>query len=209
MRNAGESVCVLVESFSESIDGELTRDEIRTISANVLQVIDAVIRPVVMGDTIKFVCHIKVSVEKENVLNYIKANSKTQIDDATRRIKELEEENRRIREENERIKNQFKTADAAERKRLNEEIKLNEKKFTALQYTEQGENYYTKRQYNKAIEALNKAIEIAPKLQLSWSSLGYVYLSAGNKSKAEESFNKTVGLLREQLKFIPKTHWLG
>lgn len=194
LRNASERVCVLVESFSEVIDGELNQDEIRTISANVLKVISSTVRPAVVGETVKYICHITVSVEKENVLNYINQNSKGDIEDATRRIRELEEENKRIREENERIKKEFKTANETERKRLNEEIKRNERQFTALQYTEQGEAYYAKRNYSKAVETLNKAIEINPDYPNAWAWLGAVYNDFGNTDKAIECNDKAIAL---------------
>ncbi len=41
MRVAGEQVCVFVESLSEVKNGKLTRDDIRKVSANVLEVISS------------------------------------------------------------------------------------------------------------------------------------------------------------------------
>lgn len=192
LRNASESVCVLVESFSEMIKGNLTRDEIRTVSANVLQVISASTKPVVVGETIKYVCHIIVSVEKENVLNYIQSNSKAQIDNSTRRIKELEAENARVNAELAELKQRYQNASQSERVEINTAIKRNEKQFTALQYTEQGATFYDKREYNKAIEVLNKALEINPEYSNAWSWLGAVYNDLGDTGKAIECNNKAI-----------------
>ena len=194
LRNAGETACVLVETFAESIDGELTRDEIRTISANVLRVISAPIRPVVVGDVIKFVCHITVEVEKENVLNYINSNSKMQIDESMRRIKELEAENARINEELAALKKRAAGASESERLEINTAIKRNEKEFTALQYTEQGSAFYDKREYNKAVEVLNKAIELNPEYSNAWAWLGAVCNDLGNTDKAIGYNQKAIAL---------------
>lgn len=193
MRNASEKICVWVESFSEAIDGELTRDEIRTISAAVLEVLSSHIQPTVEGETVKYICHIIVTVEKDNVLNYIH-NGKGQIDEATRRNKELEEENARIKAELKELKERYALASADERTEIKKAVKRNEEKFTALQYTEQDEKYYTKRDYKKAIEALQKALELNPDYANAWAWLAAVYNDFGNSDKAIAYNEKAIAL---------------
>lgn len=108
VRVAGEQACLFVESLSEVKNGKLTRDEIRTVSAAVLEVINSAISLVPSGESIKFVCHITVTVDTDSVMIEIN-KGRDKLDAQVRRIKELEEENDRIRAENERIKNEYKT----------------------------------------------------------------------------------------------------
>ena len=116
MRIASESVCVFVEAFAESIDGELTREQIRTVSAAVLEVLKEDFDPVVEGKTIKFIYHVTVIVDKDNVLEYIR-NNLNQIDAQTRQMQEVLAENARLKEEIQRLKRDYKNANETERKR--------------------------------------------------------------------------------------------
>lgn len=119
----------------------------------------------IVGDSsVKFICHVTVSVERSNVLDYIRQNSKGQLDDSAQRIKKLEEDYARVSAELAEYKRRYQTATQTERAEINTAIKRNEKEFTALQYTEQGAAFYDKREYKKAVEALNKALEINPRL---------------------------------------------
>ena len=156
--------------------------------------ISANIRPEVSGESIKFVCHIIVSVEKENVLEYIQNNSKSDLDEATRRIKELEAENARIREENERIKREFKTADETERKRLNEEFKRNERDFTVTDLLEKATALIQKRDYDGAEKLILQAIQIDPKNAMAWQRRADLCGSQGDLKKAVEYLNKAIEL---------------
>ena len=183
-RAASEQACTFVESLSEIKDNQLTRDEIRTISATILQVVqDPISVEVINQDIIQYHCHIKVLVDTDNVQSQL-YQGRDKLEEATQRIKELEEDKARLNAELAELKAKYKVASVAERKIISKEFKLNEEKFSALQLTEKGEECYNKRDYNGAIEALNKAIEIDPNYANAWAWLGAVYNDFGNSEKA-------------------------
>ena len=191
LRKAGESVCVLVETFAESIDGELTRDEIRTISAAVLKVLDSHVRPTVEGETVKFICHVIVTVERDNVLDYIRQN-KGQLGVQTRQMQEVLAENERLKAEIERLKSEFKTANETDRKRLKEEVKKNERDFEVADLLEQATALIYRRDYDGAEQFIRQALKIEPKNAMAWNRLGTVYNSRSNYNKAVECLDKAV-----------------
>lgn len=191
IRVAGEQACVFVESLSEVKNGKLTRDEVRTVSANVLEVISAPIRLEPSGDSIKFVCHITVTVDTDNVLLQLKQD-RGKLDEQSRRIKELEEENARIRAEIERIKNDYKTADETERTRLREEVKKNERDFEVADLLEKATALMHKRDFDGAEKFILQAIQIAPKNAMAWNKRGDIYGSKSDYKKAVEYLNKAI-----------------
>lgn len=198
-RAASEQACVYVETLSVVKDNQLTQDEIRTISATVLQVIKDPISIEIINnaenkdDIIQFCCHITVIVDTENVQAQID-KGRDKLDEAVQRIKELEEANQRLMAENKSLKERYKVADESERKEISQQFKLNEEKFTALQLTEQVEKCYTQRNYTGAIDALTKAIEIDPNYSNAWAWLAAVYNDFGNTSKAMELNLKAIDL---------------
>ena len=171
MRIAGESVCVFVEAFAESIDGELTREQIRTVSAAVLDYLKEDFDPVVEGKTIKFIYHVTVIVDKDNILEYIR-NNLNQIDTQTRQMQEVLAENARLKEEIQRLKRNYKNANETERKRLSEEVKKNERDFEVNDLPEQATTLMYKRDYNSAEKFIRQALQIEPKNAMAWNRLG-------------------------------------
>ena len=192
MRIASESVCVFVEAFAESVDGELTRDQIRTVSAAVLEVLKEDFEPVVEGKTIKFVYHVTVVVDKDNVLEYIRNNSISQIDTQTRQMQEVLAENERLKLEIERLKSASKTANETERKILKEEVKKNERDFEVNDLLEQATSLMHRRNYNDAEKLIRQALDIDPKNAMAWYRLGDIYGSRSDYKKAIESLNKAI-----------------
>ena len=67
-RAAIEQAGICVESLSDGKMSKLTKDEIRTISANVLEVQEAEVTSEALGGTtIQYHCHIKARVDTSNI----------------------------------------------------------------------------------------------------------------------------------------------
>lgn len=66
-RRASEEAALYLESTSEEKLGYLTRDEIRVVTAQILEVKDVKITPQVIGDTIRYNCHVVVVVDTDNI----------------------------------------------------------------------------------------------------------------------------------------------
>ena len=61
-----------------------------------------------------------------------------------------------------------------------------------------GTSYRALQKFSEAGEALEKAIELDPKDCYNWNRLGYVYLDAGEDSKAFAAFQKAIELSPER-----------
>ena len=130
-RAASEQAGIYVESIYEVKMSKLTRDEIRTISANVMDVQETEITPEVPGGTtIQYHCHIKARVDTSNIAQQLHQD-RQQFEEAVRQNKELEQENARISAELATLKEKYKTATEAEKQEINREVNRNEDDFTA------------------------------------------------------------------------------
>ncbi len=192
-RAASEKVGVFIESISEVKNSELTRDEIRTISANILKVISAPVMPEVSGESIKFHCHITVTVDTSNVTDQL-LQDRQKLDELLRQNKEQAAEIDRLNAEIKNLRDKFKNASESERAEINAKVRRNEEQFTAAQWNNKGLEFYNSGEYNKAIECLNKAIELNPALDMAFCNLGATYNLLGNYEKAAEYLNEAVKL---------------
>ena len=83
-RAASEQAGVYVESLSEVQKGLLTRDEVRTISANILEVqSDPITVEVLSGIVIRYHCHITVLVDTDIVTAQL-SKGKDKLEDAVK-----------------------------------------------------------------------------------------------------------------------------
>ena len=98
-RSAAEKAGIFVESLTEVKNGQLTKDEINTISAQVLQIDSEKITPEVIGETIRYCCHIVAKVDSSNV------NNKLQQD--KQKLYEAVEQNKRQQKELDALKKEL------------------------------------------------------------------------------------------------------
>ena len=193
-RAAIEQAGICVESLSDGKMSKLTKDEIRTISANVLEVQEAEVTSEALGGTtIQYHCHIKARVDTSNITQQLQQD-RWQLEDAARQNKELEEQFARVHAELAELKERYKTATEAEKQEINREVKRNEDEFTAVQWDSKGRELNNKKDYHGAIECLQKSIELAPKYAAPWSDMGYAYNDLGNYDKAIECYQKAIEL---------------
>ena len=194
-RAASEQAGLFIESISEVKNGKLTKDEIRTISSTVLQVkSDPVTHEIVGGAVIRYHCHITALVDTANVLAQLNPQNKEDFDKAVQRNKELEAEIARVNAELAALKEKYKTASDTERQEINKEVKSNEDEFTAAQWVEKSVELLNKKDYDGAVEACFKAIDIDPQNASAWISLGDVYTYQWKYDKAIEYYNKALEL---------------
>ena len=108
---ASEKAGIYVESLSEVRKGLLTRDEIRTISTNVIEVRSAEITPEILGGVaVKYNCHITVVVDTDSIDRQLRKDRK-KMEESVRSNKKLEAENARVLDELTRLKARYKKAD--------------------------------------------------------------------------------------------------
>ena len=193
-RAASEQAGLYVAGMTEVKKGKLTRDEIRTISAAVLEVKEDNVTPEVLGGTvIQYHCRMKAVVDTGSITDQLRQDRQTFVE-AVQRNKELEAENARISAELAELKERYKTASESEKQEINREMKRNEDEFTAMQWNEKGYKYNNQGDYRQAIECLRKAIELDPQYAWPWNNMGYAYNELGDYNKAIEYCQKAIEL---------------
>src|SRR5665811_410249 len=65
---------------------------------------------------------------------------------------------------------------------------------TGGNWVEKGLAYYKQGEYDKTIEAFNKAIAIDPNNEYAWFGKGQVFVKLGECIKAIEAFNKAIAI---------------
>ena len=178
-RHAAEQAAVLIESISAERNGHLTVDEIKTLSSQVLQIINEKITPEVQGEAILYRCHIVALVDSSNVMTKMTADRK-KLEEAVQKNKQQEKELAAVKAELAQLKAIYKTSSTAERQEINRKVKNNEKRFTAAEWIAKGDEYYANSWNNsyykkKTIECYHKAVEADPKYATAWYTLGEAY----------------------------------
>ena len=193
-RAASEQAGLYVAGMTEVKKGKLTRDEIRTISAAVLEVKEDNVTPEVLGGTvIQYHCRMKAVVDTGSITDQLRQDRQSFVE-AVQRNKELEAENARISAELAELKERYKTASESQKQEINREIKRNEHEFTAVQWNEKGMEGYNRKDYQGAIEYFRKAIELDPKYANPWNNMGSAYGKLGDYNKQIECCRKAIEL---------------
>ena len=97
MRAATERAGVYIESVSEVQDYVLTRDEIRTVAAAVLRVLDEQVTPELVGDAWRYRVHLVCSVDTDGIDLAALARDKAELARLTRERDALQRENNDLR----------------------------------------------------------------------------------------------------------------
>ena len=193
-RAASEQAGLYVAGMTEVKKGKLTRDEIRTISAAVLEVKEDGVTPEVLGGTvIQYHCHMKAVVDTGSITEQLRQDRQSFVE-AVQRNKELEAENARINAELAELKERYKTTSEARKQEINREVKRNEDAFTAVQWNEKGMERLNRKDYQGAIEYFRRAIDLDPQYASPWSNMGHAYNKLGDYNKAIECCCKAIDL---------------
>ena len=192
-RAASEQACTFIESISEIKNGNLTRDEIRTISASILKIIEAPVNPEISGGSIMFHCKIKVEVDTSNVTDKL-LQDRQKFAEYTRQIKEKDEEIERLNAEMNTLKQKFETASTYEKEEINAEVKRNENQFNALLWNEKAFQYNMAGDYKNALESAKKAVSFNQQLDAAWVNMGYAYNFLGEYGRAIDALTNAVEL---------------
>ena len=205
-RAASEKAGVFVESLSEVQQGLLTKDAVRTISANILEVqSDPITVEVIGGIVIRYHCHITAVVDTDIVLAQLD-KGKDKLEDAIKLNKDQSEYTAQNDAELAELKEKFKTATEPERQVINKEVKRNEEKFTATQLHADGVSRYQRDDLDGAIKFFNQAIETDPLYSAPWTGLGWIHFDRGQYDDAIKCFQHAIDLYDQ---FAPSWNGLG
>lgn len=190
-RALSEQISVYIKSISEMKNGNLTRDEIHTLSVIVMQIeSETITTKDIGGEAIQYQCHIKAFIDDSNIFNQLDYVGRENFRETVRRTIEIERETARLNAELNELKKKYKNASSTQRAAINAEIQTNEKNFTAIIWNEQAYIANYQGNFDRAIECCYKAIEINSLSAEAWNNLGYAYNYKGNLDKAIECYKK-------------------
>lgn len=172
---AAEKVGVYVESHTETQNGVITKDNIRTWAASVLEITQRDFRmlPLADGKTIEMVCTIKARVDTDKIKSVDFADKEEQlqkINNQNQRIKELEAEA-------ERLRSQIHTLSAAQQERAKEQLSENRRQSLMAIYEKNLDFYDLGQQPNmtELLETAAKLTELDPQNTTAFRAMMYYY----------------------------------
>lgn len=147
-RKACEQACLLVESDSEERMGLLTKDEVRTIAAQILKVIDEKITAELLGDNIiRYHCFLVAEVSDSNVIDALMLD-RQKLAESAQKEQEYEARISALTNEIGELKAQYKAAATeAQRTEIQADINANEHAFRANEWIRKGDELREKSNY--------------------------------------------------------------
>lgn len=197
INKAIEEAGITIESITEMKNNMLTKDEIKIISRKHLRIADAIMsREFVQNeDAIKYICHVKVWIDTDEVVKDLPNSSIEKITDQVKMTKDQEGYLEKNETEIVNLREQYKkTNDDNKRQEIVAAIKHKEEQFTATQLYQQGADCYNKGNLAEAINFYNQAIEKDEKYAAPLTGLGWIYNDQGQYAKAIEYFQKSIAL---------------
>lgn len=193
LRNAAEQSGIYLESVSEMSMGQLTKDEIYTLSAAILQVqgmpqFQAI---VLNGDSIRYICTVKAQINTDSITPAQMAELKENL----QRTQKMEDELDALDQEIEKLKKQYLNAsDGEQREAIAEIIRENDKRFQAAQLVREGSALDNQKKYREAIAAYSKALELNPKSAGAYLDRGITYFTLQKVPQAISDMEQAVKL---------------
>lgn len=195
-RAAIEKAGVYLETYSEMINFELTKDEVRTVAANLLKIQDeSSTVEVVEKNLLKFTVTIKALVDdiSDEDLKAIMKDKQT-LEELTRQNKELQEKYDALNKQMEQYRHAFDKATDAQKVDIKKEVALNMEKFSALDEFAKGNDFSVRKDYAQALTSYDTAIRLNPQLAEAYNNRGIVKYELGQFFAAVEDYTKAINL---------------
>ena len=194
-RAAIEKAGVYLQTYSKMVNLELNYDEVKTVAAQILKIQDEKVSSKSLENgLLEITVSIKALVDT-NDEERLKAimQDKNSLEEATEKYKNLQLEYDNLKKQMEQLKQQYNPSNAAEIKKA---VAQNNKYFDALLELEQGNNFYFQKNFQSAIQAYSRAINLNPTFAEAFNNRGNSYFQLQNYSQAVQdlqtaaNFNK-------------------
>lgn len=187
-RAAIEKAGVYLQSYSKMVNLEFDYDEVKTVAAQLLKIQDETkkIEPY-QDDLLKFTVTIRALVEDNNdeILKTIMSD-KNSLEEATERYKKLQAEYDALKKQMDELKQNYHSADNFQKAEIKNSVAQNSKYFNALLELEQGNHFYFKRDYQSAIQAYSRAINLNPNFAEAYNNRGNSYFQLQQYRQAQQ-----------------------
>lgn len=190
-RAAIEKAGVYLQSYSKMVNLELDYDEVKTVAAQILQIQDEQkkIEPY-QDNLLKFTVTIKALVDtndEERLKTMMQ--DKNNLEEAAERYKKLQAEYDALKNQMEQLKKNYNSSNVAE---IKKSVAQNNKYFDALLELEQGNNFYFQKNYQSAIQAYSRAINLNSNFAEAYNNRGNSFFQLQNYSQAVQDLQTAV-----------------
>ena len=195
-RNAVEKAGVYVQSYTQVINLELTADEINTVAAQFIQIIDEANSVAVIRDNLlEFTVHIRALVDDSDPARLRSmTDNRQQLEEMSARNRELQSKYDELKRQMDSLQRDYDSASDAQREQIKRAAALNDERFKAMQELEAGNGHYMRGEYAQALASYNQAIEINKTSADAYDNRGLTYYHLNRLSDAINDFNRALEL---------------
>ena len=194
IRNAKDKAGVYLQTYSHSINANLSNDEISAITSNASEVLETECLPVPFeqdGEAgLMYRATVKVNVDDAEVRAWLNrdAQNRTTIVNQNNTVQQAAEAN------DQQVEDLRKRAQNAntdeERARIRAEYERVDNEFRANQLLEEGNQLYYQGDYNGAIAKYNEALQLNPKYAEAYYNRGNAYYNLKNYTQSMQTTRK-------------------
>ena len=193
-RDAQEQAGVYVESRTEVLNSQVTKDEINTITNGIINVIDTKYETTSQADGTLIRATVKANIGSNQIIDYLNrpADDRSALVAQNQKLqKSIEDQELTIAD----LKNQLKNLDNSQDKfKLVKAFTVADDDFLANQKINDGNRFYFNNNLDKALEAFNEAIKLNPNNALAYCNRSVIYFDREDYEKALSDANKAVEL---------------
>ena len=195
-RNAVERAGIYVQSYSEAVNFELTKDEITTVASQLLQIIDEKSSLVILQDNlIQFTVSIKALVDESDPENFkAMVENRQQLDIMTAQNVELQTKYDELKRQMEKLKADYDSANEFRKAEIKRAAELNNAQFKAAQELDRGNDFYNRGEHYSALEAYTQSLSLDPDYINALNNRANTYAALGQYQNAMNDLQKALAI---------------
>lgn len=195
--NAKDQAGVYIAQYSKMENYNLTENKIDLITNSIVNIVGEVqykTETTMFGNSpvVKYVATLKANIDTDGINKYIQRDNgdkaQSELQSATKDIKDG------LNKIDELIERYNKATSQAEKDQIRAEFSDADRKVLAGQKLEEGNEYYDKGEYQKAIELYNEALAFNPNYAYAYNNRGIAYKNLKQYEKAIADFTKRIEL---------------
>lgn len=201
IQSAKEKAGIFVKSFSKTVNGMITDDDISVYTSNNIKIISENYKKDFYNESdlhgnltgnvgFKYISTVTIKIDTSDLKNYVlrTENEKSYLTEQVKNSKKnIEEINKNIEDLNKNAKNKTSEEIKSEVQKIDNKIFAEQKNFEGLEFAYQ-------KNYQSAAEKFTESIKLNPNYDKAYYNLGNCYFYLKNYSQAIFYFNQAINL---------------